>query len=289
MTNVLVMGAKGQLGQALYKNGFTALDEVFYTDAEELDITDSKAIEAFIKENEIDTIVNCAAYTAVDKAEEEPEKAYLLNRDGVANLAWAAAKTDCLLIHISTDYVFDGLAKEPYTEKSRTNPKTVYGKSKLEGEKAVINSNCLYVIIRTSWLYSIYGNNFVKSIRKKAEELGELNVVNDQLGTPTLADDLAQAIVDIIADPDVVDKEGIYHYSDEGVCLWYDFAVEIVKQSRISCIVNPVTSDKYPVKAIRPPYSVLDKTKIKKTFDITIPDWKESLAKCIVELENNAF
>lgn len=281
MANILVTGAAGQLGSELRRIGFTALDEVFYTDVAELDITSYEAIEKFVIEHEIDTIVNCAAYTDVDRAEDESKMAEKINKTAVSNLARVAYKQDCLLIHISTDYVFDGTGHEPYTEKSKTNPNSVYGVTKLEGEKAIYTSHCMYIIIRTAWLYSAFGNNFVKTIRKYAAERGELNVVSDQIGTPTYAGDLAQVIVRIVGDDTVVEKEGIYHFSNEGVCSWYDFAKEIVRLSDIKCEVHPVTAEQYPTKAKRPAYSVLDKTKIKKTFDIEIPDWRISLKKCI--------
>lgn len=284
MANILVTGANGQLGSELRQAGFTVLDDVFYTDAADLDITDLDAVLAYVKKHEIDTIVNCAAYTAVDKAEEDAENAAKVNTEAVSNLAKVACKEDCLLIHISTDYVFDGTANVPYTEKSKPNPQTVYGSTKLAGEKAIIDSHCLYVIIRTSWLYSAYGNNFVKTIRRVAAEKGKLNVVNDQIGSPTYAADLANVIVRIIGDDNVVEKSGIYHFSDEGVCSWYDFAKEIVELSHIPCEVEPVTSAQFPAKARRPAYSVLDKSGIKRSFNIEIPDWKEALARCIARL-----
>lgn len=273
------------MGQAFKKVGFPALDEVFYTDVEELDITDLQAIEKFVQANEIDTIINCAAYTAVDRAEEEPEAAMRINRDAVANLAEVAAQEACLLLHVSTDYVFDGNAAEPYTEKSRVNPQGVYGKTKLAGEQAVKTSGCLAIIVRTAWLYSEFGHNFVKTIRKAAREKGELKVVADQVGTPTYAADLARAIVRILDSADVADHTGIYHYSNEGICSWYDFAAEIVRQSGIDCKIDPVTTDQYPVKAKRPAYSVLDKTKIQKTFDVEVPAWQEALSRCLQGME----
>lgn len=281
MANIWVTGANGQLGSELKRKGFTDLDEVFYTDIAEVDITDPKAVSGYVRLHEIDTIINCAAYTAVDCAEEEPERAAAVNTEAVANLAKTAAEEDCLLIHISTDYVFDGTAQEPYDEKSGTNPQSVYGKTKLAGEKAIKNSYCLAIIIRTAWLYSEYGNNFVKTMLRLAKEKGELKVVADQFGTPTYAADLADAIIRIAGDENVADKTGIYHFSDEGVCSWYDFAVEIVRQSGIDCRVQPLTTEQYPTKARRPAYSVLDKTKIKREFEVVVPDWKESLGKCL--------
>ncbi|MDE7074303.1 MAG: dTDP-4-dehydrorhamnose reductase [Odoribacter sp.] len=285
MANILVTGANGQLGSELRKIGFSVLDEVFFTDVDELDITDYRAIEDFIQRHEIDTIINCAAYTAVDKAEEEPEKAARINTEAVANLAKAAAKEDCLLIHISTDYVFDGTATEPYTEKTKTCPVSVYGRTKLAGEEAIKKSGCFYIIIRTAWLYSTFGNNFVKTILRLAAERSELTVVADQVGSPTYAEDLAKAIVKIMDNEERIEHEGIYHFSNEGACSWFDFATEIVRLGNAACKVRPVTTDEYPTKTKRPAYSVLDKSKIRKTFAVEVPDWKEALQRMMRQLE----
>lgn len=284
MANILVTGANGQLGSELRKIGFTALDEVFYTDVAELDITDYGAVEHFIRENEIDTIINCAAYTAVDRAEEEPDLAAKINTEAVANLAKAAAKEDCLLIHISTDYVFDGTGTAPYTEKDKPCPVSVYGRTKLAGEEAILKSGCFYIIIRTAWLYSAFGNNFVKTILRLANERPEISVVSDQIGSPTYAEDLAQAITAIMNNEERIEHEGIYHFSNEGVCSWYDFAVEIVKLGKKDCKVIPVTTAEYPTKTRRPAYSVLDKTKMKHIFGIEIPEWKEALGRMVESL-----
>lgn len=284
MANILVTGANGQLGSELRKIGFSALDEVFFTDVAELDITDYTAVEQFVRKNEIDTIINCAAYTAVDRAEEEPEIAAKINTEAVANLAKAAVKEDCLLIHISTDYVFDGTGKEPYSEKDKPCPFSVYGKTKLAGETAILKSGCFHIIIRTAWLYSTFGNNFVKTILRLAGERPEIAVVADQLGTPTYAEDLAAAIVDIMCNEGRIEHEGIYHYSNEGICSWYEFATEIVRLSGKDCKVKSVTTAEYPSKTRRPAYSVLDKTKIKRTFGIQIPDWKEALGRMMKNL-----
>lgn len=283
MANILVTGANGQLGSELRKTGFSALDEVFYTDVAELDITDYAAVEKFVKDKEIDTIINCAAYTAVDKAEEEPQLAAKINTEAVTNLARAAAKEGCLLIHISTDYVFDGTGTKPYSEKDKPCPVSVYGKTKLAGEEAILKSRCFHIIIRTAWLYSSFGNNFVKTILRLASERTEINVVSDQVGSPTYAGDLAAAIVAIMDNEERIEHEGIYHYSNEGVCSWYDFAAEIVRLSGKECRVKPVTTAEYPTKTQRPAYSVLDKSKIKKTFGIEIPAWKDALAKMMNE------
>ena len=279
MANILVTGAGGQLGNELRKIGFSPLDEVFFTDIAELDITDKKAVENYVSRNDIDTIVNCAAYTAVDKAEEEPEKAELINVEAVENLAEVASREGCLLVHVSTDYVFDGGASEPYTEKSLVNPQTVYGRTKLAGERAIKKSGCLAIVIRTAWLYSEYGNNFVKTILRLAQEKGEVNVVADQVGTPTYAVDLAVAIVRVLADDCVADKTGIYHFSNEGTCSWYEFAREIVRLSGAKCSVKAVTTADYPAKAHRPAYSALDKTKIKREFGVEVPEWREALER----------
>lgn len=279
MANILVTGVGGQLGSELRRIGFSPLDEVFFTDVAELDITDKEAVECYVKRNDIDTIVNCAAYTAVDRAEEEPEKAELINVKAVENLAEVASREGCLLVHVSTDYVFDGTASEPYTEKCVANPQTVYGRTKLAGERAIKKSGCLAIVIRTAWLYSEYGNNFVKTMLRLAKEKGELNVVADQVGSPTYAADLAAAIVHVLADDSVAEKTGVYHFSNEGVCSWYEFAQEIVRLGGVKCNVNAVTTADYSAKAHRPAYSVLDKTKIKQVFGVTVPEWKEALGR----------
>lgn len=279
MANILVTGAGGQLGCELKKIGFSPLDEVFYTDVAELDITDKKAVEDYVSRNDIDTIVNCAAYTAVDRAEEEPDRAELINVKAVENLADVAMREGCLLVHVSTDYVFDGMASEPYTEKSPVNPQSVYGHTKLAGERAIKRSGCLAIIIRTAWLYSEFGNNFVKTMLRLAKEKEELNVVSDQVGTPTYAADLAAAIVCVLADDCVVEKTGIYHFSNEGICSWYEFAQEIMQLSGEKCKVNAIATADYPTKAHRPAYSVLDKTKIKEKFGVSVPEWKEALGR----------
>lgn len=286
MANILVTGSKGQLGSELQKIGFTLLDDVFYTDMPELDITDEQAVRNFVREKEIDTIVNCAAYTAVEKAEEEQEKAAFINTAAVANLAKIAAAEDCLLIHISTDYVFDGGATVPYTEKDRPCPQSIYGKTKWEGERAIQKSGCLAIILRTAWLYSAGGNNFVKTILRLASEKGEVSVVADQIGTPTYAADLAKVIVKIVADKELENTVEIYHYTNEGECSWYEFAREIIAQSGIECQVHPLTTAQYPTKAKRPAYSVMDKMKIKRKYGIEIPLWQEALGRCLKALSD---
>ena len=269
---ILVTGANGQLGNEIRN----LLPDAIFTDADILDITNEKAVNDFVKENNIGTIINCAAYTAVDKAEDDAELAKKVNEDGPKNLA----KTGCIIIHISTDYVFDGSNCRPYTADDATNPVSVYGKTKLTGEQKIAEYAKVYAIIRTAWLYSSYGNNFVKTMRRLGGERETLNVVCDQVGTPTYAKDLAVAIVEILPQ---LNKEnsGIYHFSNEGACSWYDFAVEIMNLSNLNCKVLPILSKDYPTKAVRPFYSVLDKSKLKKTFNIEIPHWKESLISCL--------
>lgn len=285
--NVLVTGANGQLGKEL-EFLFKGYDDLsFYgTDIDTLDITDKAAIKKYVLDHKIEFIVNCAAYTAVDLAEDEKDKAYQINADAVENLA-EVADINCIgFITVSTDYVFNGEFFKPLNEKQTPNPVSVYGKSKYEGEKKAILKYPFTIIVRTSWLYSPYGKNFAKTILSLSQERDELTVVSDQIGTPTFARDLAQAIIDIIlkSKKDFRKFAGIYHFSNEGVCSWYDFAYEIVRLSGNKCKITPVSTDKYPTKAKRPFYSVLDKTKIKSKFDISIPHWTESLALCIKEL-----
>lgn len=286
--NILVTGSNGQLGNEIrrisanHENNF----RFFFTDVAELDITDLKAVDSFIKENNIKYIINCAAYTAVDKAEDDVDLCYKINRDAVANLGLAATNNNAKVIHISTDYVYDGTANKPYVETDTVNPQSVYGKSKQEGEAELLKACADSIIIRTAWLYSIFGNNFVKTMIKLGKEHETLNVVADQRGTPTYGTDLAKTIVKILDFSEANGfKPGIYHYSNEGATTWYDFTLAIHKEAGINtCKVNPITTEQYPVKATRPKYSVLDKTKIKSTFNLTIPKWEESLNNCTKEL-----
>lgn len=286
--NILVTGSNGQLGNEIrrisanHENNF----RFFFTDVAELDITDLKAVDSFIKENNIKYIINCAAYTAVDKAEDDVDLCYKINRDAVANLGLAATNNNAKVIHISTDYVYDGTANKPYVETDTVNPQSVYGKSKQEGEAELLKACADSIIIRTAWLYSIFGSNFVKTMIKLGKERETLNVVADQRGTPTYGTDLAKTIVKILDFSEANGfKPGIYHYSNEGATTWYDFTLAIHKEAGINtCKVNPITTEQYPVKATRPKYSVLDKSKIKSTFNLTIPKWEESLNNCIKEL-----
>ena len=285
MINILVTGSNGQLGNELRKLQSVSTDYSFvFTDIAELDITNPEAIETIMKAVNIAIIINCAAYTAVDKAEADSGMAYRINADAPGYLAAAAFKFNALLVHVSTDYVFSGEGFRPYTENQPTDPRSIYGMSKLKGEMAVIKSGCRHIIIRTSWLYSAFGNNFIKTVRKYGRERGHLNMIYDQIGTPTHAADLAQTIMAIIPQCNEP-KNSIYHYSNEGVCSWYDFALEILDQSGIKCTVAPINTEEYPLPAVRPFYSVLNKGKIKKEFNITIPHWKESLTRCLEELE----
>ncbi len=279
---ILVTGANGQLGHEMQRVAKTSSDRYIFTDVAELDITDYDAIYNIVSTEKIDVIVNCAAYTNVDKAEDDEAFANLLNNTAAGYLAKAAKECNATLIHISTDYVFDGTAHIPYIESQPTNPIGVYGATKLAGEQSVINSGCNYIIIRTSWLYSVWGGNFVKTMQRLTAERDTLSVIFDQVGTPTNAGDLADAIGEIIA-TDQLGKIGTYHFSNEGVCSWYDFAQHICRMSGNECKISPIHSDEFPSKVTRPNYSVLDKSKIKTTFGIEIPYWTESLKKCINE------
>lgn len=281
--NILVTGANGQLGNEMQVLARENLQHTyFFTDVQELDICDEQAVYAYVSEHKIDIIVNCAAYTAVDKAEDNVELCDKLNNIAPGYLARAAQANGAAMIQVSTDYVFDGTAHIPYTEEEPTCPASVYGSTKLAGEQNVMDHCEKAMVIRTAWLYSIYGNNFVKTMIRLGQERDSLRVIFDQIGTPTYANDLAQAIFAAI-NKGVV--RGIYHFSDEGVCSWYDFTIAIHRLAGIaSCKVKPLHTADYPAKAPRPHYSVLDKTKIKDTFGIEIPHWEESLKRCINQL-----
>ena len=281
--NILVTGANGQLGNEMQVLARENLQHTyFFTDVQELDICDEQAVYAYVSEHKIDIIVNCAAYTAVDKAEDNVELCDKLNNIAPGYLARAAQANGAAMIQVSTDYVFDGTAHIPYTEEEPTCPASVYGSTKLAGEQNVMDHCEKAMVIRTAWLYSIYGNNFVKTMIRLGQERDSLGVIFDQIGTPTYANDLAQAIFAAI-NKGVV--RGIYHFSDEGVCSWYDFTIAIHRLAGIaSCKVKPLHTTDYPAKAPRPHYSVLDKTKIKDTFGIEIPHWEESLKRCINQL-----
>lgn len=276
MKKVLVTGAGGQLGQALKKAApaYTGL-EFHFAGSQEADITSGESLETVFSRFKPDYVINAAAYTAVDKAESEPEKAYLINVTGAANLATACVKHGCVLLHVSTDFVFDGTASEPYTEDAVPNPASVYGKTKLEGEQAVAAILPQHYIIRTSWVYSEFGNNFKKTMLRLAAERDSLNVVNDQYGTPTNANTLAEALIAIISS----DKKayGIYNYSNEGEATWFEFAKKIFEVNNVSINLQPIPTSAFPTPAKRPGYSVLDKTKIKEVFNLTITNWQTQL------------
>ena len=313
MTNILVTGANGQVGseiKELVESAMSALSEgkpslpkeqegadglpsaestlessnFYFTTSQELDITEHAKVKAFIETNNIKVIINCAAYTAVDKAENEQELADKINHLAVKNLAQIAKENKIKLIHISTDYVFDGTNYKPYTEDDITNPQSVYGKTKLEGEKAMQEINPQNsIIIRTSWVYSYYGANFVKTMLRLGKEKEQLGVIFDQVGTPTYAKDLAKTILEIIPKIDN-DKVEIYHYSNEGICSWFDFAKEIMRMAKLDCTINPIETKEYPTPAKRPHYSLLGKSKIKSAFNIEIPYYKDGLDDCLRRL-----
>lgn len=286
---ILVTGANGQLGSELqFLSANYPNYEFIFTDIDTLDITKSGNAEKFVDANPVDFIINCAAYTNVDKAEEDRDTAFLINTVAVDYLVDAAKKTNACLIHISTDYVFDGTEHEPYDEESPIFPESMYGDTKYEGEKLILYSDVNSYIIRTSWLYSSFGNNFVKTMLRLGEEKDEISVVCDQIGSPTYARDLALTILDIVKEykPNDDDEpiQEIYHYTNEGVASWYDFACEIFRYRNIDCKVNAVDTSQFPTKAKRPPYSVLNKSKIKTDFKISIPHWVNSLRLMLDEL-----
>ncbi|MDR0836404.1 MAG: dTDP-4-dehydrorhamnose reductase [Tannerella sp.] len=288
MKSILITGCYGQLGQAL-KNICSDNEEIkyFFTDVDSLDITSKEDVGKFVKSNKVSCIVNCAAYTAVDKAEDDRELCYKINRDAVRYIGEVAASCQAKVIHVSTDYVFDGKGTRPYREDDATLPASVYGHSKLDGENALLAACPESVIIRTAWLYSETGNNFVKTMLRLGKERDTVGVVNDQKGTPTYAGDLASAIKTIIESERFV--PGIYHYTNEGICTWYDFTKKIFELSGLQCFVKPLRTEEYPTKATRPAYSVLDKTKIRETYKINIPEWEESLFKCLNRITETPY
>tara|TARA_B100000768_G_C11224391_1_gene352076 strand:- start:137 stop:1009 length:873 start_codon:yes stop_codon:yes gene_type:complete len=289
--NILVTGSNGQLGSEI-KDLVTNYNDFifFFRDLHELNICDAEALNTFIFNQNINAVINCAAYTAVDQAEEDVEIAEQVNSIGVLNLVNALKKVNGKLIHISTDYVFDGNSFLPYQELDELNPIGIYGETKRAGELVILNSSIDALVIRTSWLYSAYGNNFVKTMLKLGHERDELGVIFDQVGTPTYASDLAKTCLDILLDKssENISMNGkIYHYSNEGVTSWYDFAKAIMELGSIDCKVRPIETIDYPTPAKRPHFSVLNKTKIKKDFNIEIPYWRDSLDKCVEKLKSN--
>lgn len=281
MTNILVTGSNGQLGSEIKELSVEYKYNFFFTDKNSLDISNEKDIKDFIETNDINTIINCAAYTAVDQAEEDESNADKINHFAVQYLAKISKEKNIKLIHVSTDYVFNGEAYKPYAESDTPNPNGVYGRTKLDGEKSILDINPdNAIIIRTSWVYSSFGNNFVKTMLRLAKERDSLGVIFDQVGTPTYARDLAKGILEIL--PKIKnEKVEIYNYSNEGVLSWYDFAKEIMRMAKLDCKINPIETKEYPTPATRPHYSLLNKSKIKKEFDITIPYWKDSLDECL--------
>jgi len=284
---ILVTGKNGQLGKSIHKrvanNEYT--DEFVFVGREKLDLSNTDSIASYFNRNNFDIIINCAAHTAVDKAEEEAVLANQINHLAVAQLAQIAKMQQAKLIHISTDYVFDGEGEKPYTETDETNPINIYGKTKLAGEQAlkeIMPTDA--IIIRTSWVYSEYGNNFVKTMLRLGKQRDELSVVSDQIGSPTYAIDLANAILDTIQNKvfkEVGQETQVYHYSNEGKISWYEFAKEIFELADIQCNVNPITTEQYPTLAQKPKNTLMNKDKIAETFSVNIPDWKESLKICI--------
>lgn len=285
---VLVTGSKGQLGSEIKEAapGFQDL-EFMFSDIEELDIRDPLAINNYIRQNKPSYLINCAGYTSVDKAEDEPETAMMVNATSVKNIVEAISGTECKFIHISTDYVLGGFENRPMNEEEKPHPVSVYSKSKYHGELNALEYP-LSMVIRTSWLYSSFGKNFVKNIIRLANERDELNVVNDQKGSPTYAGDLAMALLSILTKVENKEAEfipGIYHYSNEGSCSWYTFAKAIKKERKLNVTINPVSTEEYHPKAYRPAYSVLRKEKIKRIYGLEIPKWKKSLKKCLKKIE----
>ena len=289
---VLITGSNGQLGSEIKELAFEYENlECIFKDLPELDICDTDALNTFIIDQHINAVINCAGYTAVDKAEENPEIAEQVNAKGVLNLVNALEKVDGKLIHISTDYVFDGNHSQPYNESDSVSPIGVYGETKRAGELAVLNSSIDALVIRTSWLYSAYGNNFVKTMLRIGNKKKSIQVVSDQKGTPTYAKDLAKTCLDILSDASSTNlskKGSLYHYSNEGVTSWYDFATAIMEISNIDCQLISIETKDYPTQARRPMYSVLDKSKIKSDFKVTIPHWRDSLANCIKKINHNS-
>ena len=288
--NILVTGSNGQLGSEIkdLAANYTSFS-FFFMDLPELDICNSSQLNIFIKDNNINTVINCAAYTAVDKAEQDSDIAKKVNSEGVLKLVNALEKVNGKLIHISTDYVFDGNSFLPYQESDEVNPIGVYGNTKRSGELAVINADIDGIVIRTSWLYSAYGNNFVKTMLRLGDEREELGVIFDQVGTPTSASDLAKTCLDILSSKkqSKMNSNGkIYHFSNEGVASWYDFAISIMELGGENCKVKPIQTKDYPTLAKRPHYSVLNKSKIKTDFKIEIPYWRDSLKDCIEKIKN---
>ncbi|NBK99433.1 MAG: dTDP-4-dehydrorhamnose reductase [Erysipelotrichia bacterium] len=287
MLNILVTGSNGQVGQELQVLAKSYPHAFFFTYKNQLDISDPEALAYWVEKHVINAIINCAAYTAVDKAEREENVADAINHQALHHLVTIAKKKHIKLIHISTDYVFDGMHFKPYIETDHTNPQSVYGKTKLDGEMALLHVKLPNsIIIRTSWVYSHFGHNFVKTMLRLGSEKESLGVVCDQIGSPTYARDLAKVILEILPYIDNAQTE-IYHYSNEGVCSWYDFAKEIMQVVKLTCKIIPIETKAYPMPAKRPHYSVLNKAKLKQAFDVEIPYWKDSLVECLKKMDES--
>lgn len=284
--NILVTGSKGQLGTHIGLLADGSQHRYFFTDVDELDICRRDAVFNYVLTNDINVVINCAAYTNVDKAEDNEADAELVNATAVRHLADAMKVSGGMLVHVSTDYVFGGAGyNRPIRENDNVNPTGAYGRTKLHGEQAIAEVGCRSVIIRTAWLYSEYGNNFVKTMLRLFAERESLNVVFDQVGTPTYAGDLAHLIFTIVENENLRNLEGVYHFTNEGVCSWFDFSYEIARQAGATgCKIMPCLSKDFPSKVVRPPYSVLDKSKVKETFGLDIPHWSESLSHCLTNL-----
>lgn len=286
MESILVTGSKGQLGCALQSiSGRFAGFKLHFTDVDTLDILDRSSVGSVIESLRAGVIVNCAAYTAVDRAEDDADRCMRVNCEAVRNIGEAAASTGAKVIHVSTDYVFDGKGTRPYREEDATNPSSVYGQSKLAGEQALLSTCHDAVIIRTAWLYSETGSNFVQTMLRLGAARDAVSVVADQQGTPTYATDLADAVMTVATSGNFV--PGIYHYSNEGICTWYDFAVKIFELTGMTCRVHPLTTAGYPARAVRPAYSVLDKAKIRRTYGVLTPGWEDSLEKCLCRMKQS--
>ena len=283
---IVVFGARGQLGRSIMDISYNYPKHHFlFTDIETLDITKEHQVANFVSKNYPQVFINCAAYTAVDKAQNQLKEATELNANAVRGLARVAAENNIFLVHVSTDYIYDGKRNRPYKETDSVHPLSVYGRTKWKGEVEIMRSLCRSAIIRTSWLYSEYGTNFVKTILDMSASNEQLKVVCDQIGTPTYARDLAETIMQIINEKSKIEKTETFHYSNEGVASWYDFAVEITKLNKRKCKIIPVSASQYPTSAKRPQYSVLNKDKIKEMFEIEIPHWKDSLERCLVNMK----
>jgi dTDP-4-dehydrorhamnose reductase len=283
MKKIVITGANGQLGQELRaaSKNYSPFEFIFLT-KDDLQISDDTSVKNFFSSTQPSCCINCAAYTAVDKAESEKEKAFLINAEGVGIIAAACKRSNAKLIHLSTDYVFDGNSSTPLTEDDAVSPINIYGQSKLKGEEFAFKNNEQTIVIRTSWVYSEFGNNFVKTMIRLMKEKGSINVINDQIGSPTYAADLAKAILQIISSEKFI--PGIYNYSNDARISWYEFATVIKELISSSCKINPIPTSQYPTPAKRPHFSLLDKKKIKDTYNIAITDWKKSLAVCVNRL-----